>query len=216
MRVRIAVAVAAVCAAAGWLVVSRPENAIETGELPQGHGIKCLRADGQTPCGDAELASLKSDISGLKKLVQVGKTVTSDTKTAVSDTKSAVGDVEQVGEDGKQLGSDAKQVGADVKNKDLKQGVKDAKQAVGDAKTAKDDGKTAAGDPGQVTSDTQQVIQDLTGIGAISLKSPDGAMNCAQDNGSACSDRQTKALQAHAAQKKPPINVQREADLARN
>jgi len=217
MRVKTAFALLAIFAAAAVLLaVSSRKNAIVAGELPPGHGIKCLKADGQTPCGDAELASLKSDIAGLKKLVHVGKTVTSDTKTAVSDTKSSVGDAQQGGDDGKQVGSDAKQVGADVKNKDLKQGVKDAKQAGGDAKTAKDDVKTAVGDPKQVVGDVQQVIQDLTGIGSISLKSPDGQMNCAQNDGSACNDSQTKALKTHAAQKKPSITVQREADQASN
>ncbi len=62
----------------------------------------------------------------------------------------------------------------------------------------------------------QQVAQDLTGIGDISLKSPDGSMNRTQNNGAACNDSQTKALKAHGAQKEPPITVQREADHASN
>jgi len=216
MRVKIAFGIVAICAATGILLAVNSRKNVVAGELPPGHGIRCLKADGQTPCGDAELASLKGDIAGFKKLVQVGKTVTSDIKTAVSDTKSAVGDAQQVGEDSKQVGSDAKQLGSDAKNKDLKQGVKDAKQASGDAKTEVGDAKTAVGDPKQVGGDAQQVIQDLTGIGSISLKSPDGSMNCAQNDGSACNDSQTKALQADAAQKKPPITVQREAERANN
>jgi len=217
MRVKIPLAIVAVSAAAAVLLaVNSRNNAVATSELPPGHGIKCLKADGQTPCGDAELASLKSDIASFKKLVQVGKTVTSDTKTAVSDTKSAVGDAQQVGADGQQLGSDGKKIESDAKNKDLKQGVKDAKQAGGDAKTAVGDAKTAAGDPKQVVGDGQQVIKDLTGIGSISLKSPDGSMSCAQNDGSACNDKQTKALQSRAAQKQPPITVKREADQASN
>jgi hypothetical protein len=59
-------------------------------------------------------------------------------------------------------------------------------------------------------------LNDLKGIGALALKSPDGAMNCAQNDGSACNDNQTKALQVHAAQKTPPITVKREADPQSN
>ncbi len=217
MRTKIAFAVLAVCAAAAVLLsVSSRRNTVVAGELPPGHGITCLKADDLTPCGEAEVDSLQSDIAGFKQLVQVGKTVTGDTKTAVSDTKSAISDSKQVSDDGRQIGSDAKQLGSDAKNKDLKQGVSDSKQAVSDTKSAVGDVKSAVGDPPQVGGDVKQVIHDLAGIKNISLKSPDGAMNCAQDDNSACNDSQTKALQAHAAQKSPPLTVKREADQASN
>ena len=213
MRTKIAFAVLALCvAAAVLLAVNTRRNTVAAGELPPGHGITCLKADGVTPCGQAEIDSLQSDIAGFKQIVQVGKTVTGDTKTAVSDTKSAISDSKQVSGDGEQIGSDAKQIGSDAKNKDLKQGVSDSKQAVSDTKSAVGDVKSAVGDAPQVGGDVKQVIHDLAGIKSISLKSPDGAMSCSQNDDSACNDIQTKALQAHAAQKNPPINVQREAD----
>jgi hypothetical protein len=216
MRAKSISAVIAICAAVAVLVVYHYKNASAAGTLPPGHGITCLKSDGSTPCGNPEIDSLNLNLSNLKQLGQTAKTVVTDSKTVVSDSKSAVSDVQQVGSDGKQLGSDAKQLGTDAKNKDLKQGVTDAKQTGSDAKTAEGDVKTVAGDPQQVGSDAQQVIKDLKGIKNVSLKAPDGSMNCAQTDGSACSDNQTKALQTHAAQMNPSINVKREVDQASN
>jgi len=213
MRLKIAAAVTLIGIAGAMLLSVRYHSkAIVAGELPPGHGIQCLKADAQTPCGEEEIDSLKSDIAGFKQLVQVGKTVTGDTKTVVSDTKSAVGDAQQVGGDVKQVGSDAKALGSDAQNKDVKQGISDAQQTAGDAKTAKGDVSSAVGDVPQVGGDVKQVVKDLAGIKNISLKSPDGFMSCTQDDDSACNDSQTKALQTHAAQKNPPITVKRQAD----
>jgi hypothetical protein len=184
--------------------------------MPLGHGIRCLKADGQTPCGHAEISDLNDDILGFKKAVAVGKTVVGDTKTAVGDAKTVAGDAQQGVSDAKQLGSDAKQLGSDAKSKNLAQGVSDAKTAAGDAKTADGDAQTAVGDAQSAAGDGQQVVNDLKGIGGLALKSPNGAINCTQNNGSACSDAQTKALQTHAAQKTPPITVKREVDQASN
>jgi len=90
--------------------------------------------------------------------------------------------------------------------------VNDAKQAAGDAKTAAGDAKTAAGDAKQVLGDAKGVIQDLKGIGSLSLVSSNGALSCMQDNGAACTDDQTKALQTHAALKSPPLTIRRQVD----
>jgi len=90
--------------------------------------------------------------------------------------------------------------------------VNDAKQAAGDAKTAAGDAKTAAGDAKQVVGDAKGVIQDLKGIGSLSLVSSNGALSCMQDNGAACTDDQTKALQTHAALKSPPLTIRRQVD----
>jgi hypothetical protein len=186
------------------------------GRPAPGHGIKCLKADGQTPCGDAEISALNGDILGIKKAVAIGKTVVGDTKTAAGDAKGVVGDAGQGISDAKQLGSDAKELGSDAKSKNLKQGVSDAKTAAGDGETAEGDAKSTAGDAQTAASDGQQVANDLKGIGMVGLKAPNGAMNCVQDNGSACNDSQTKALQTHAAQKTPPLTVKREVDQPSN
>ena len=202
MRSKIGWAIVVVCVAAAVYLAVKNRRAIAAGDMPFGHGITCLKADGQTPCGDDEISNLNNDILGLKKVVAMGKTVASDTKTAVGDAKGVVGDAAQGVSDAKQLGSDAK-------SKNLAQGVSDAKTAAGDAKTAEGDAQGATGDG-------QQVVTDMKGIGSLKLKSPNGAVNCAQDNGSACSDAQTKALQTHAAQKTPPITVKRDVDQASN
>jgi hypothetical protein len=217
MRGRIASAVIVACAAAAvlWLIYKHQTESA-SGVLPHGHGIKCLKADGSTPCGDPDIASLNLSLAGLKQLGQAAKTVASDTKSLVSDTQGAVSDAKQVGSDGQQVASDVKQVGTDVKNGDLKQAVSDAKQTGSDTKSAVSDTKTAAADPQQVGSDAKQTVKDLQGIASLSLKSPDGAMNCAQNDGSACNDNQTKALQTHAAQMTPSITVKREVDQASN
>ena len=216
MRSKIGWAIVAMCVAAAIYLVVKNKQTNAAGDMPAGHGIKCLRADGQTPCGDAEISDLNNDILGFKKVVAAGKTVVSDTKSVVGDAKTVVGDAQQGVSDAKQLGSDAKQLGSDAKNKNLAQGVSDAKTAADDAKTAEGDAQTAVGDAQAAAGDGQQVAKDLQGIGSLSLKSPDGAVNCAQDDGSACSDAQTKALQTHAAQKSPPITVKRDVDKASN
>lgn len=216
MRSKIGWAIVAAGVAAALYMAAKYKQAITAGDMPPGHGIKCLKADGLTPCGDAEISNLNNDILGIKKVVAIGKTVTGDTKTAVGDAKGVVDDAEQGVSDAKQLGSDAKQLGSDAKSKNLAQGVSDAKAAAGDAKTAKGDTQTAVGDAQSTVGDGQQVVSDLKGIGSFKLKSSDGAVNCTQENGSACSDAQTKALQTHAAQKTPPITVKRDVDQASN
>jgi hypothetical protein len=198
------------------LLVYRHRSAGAAGVLPPGHGIRCLKADESTPCGNPEIDSLNLNLSNLKQFGQAAKTAVTDSKTVVSDTQGAVSDTKQVGADGQQVVSDVKQVGSDVKNNDLKQAVSDAKQTGSDAKTAGGDVKTAVGDPQQVGGDAQQVVKDLQGIKNVSLKSPDGAMNCAQNDGSACNDNQTKALQTQAAQMTPAITVKREVDQPGN
>jgi hypothetical protein len=214
---RMASTVIVVCAlvAVLWFIYQRHTESA-SGALPRGHGIKCLKSDRLTPCGNLEIASLNLSLAGLKQLGQAAKTAVNDTKGLVSDTQGAVSDAKQVGADGQQVASDVKQVRTDVQNKDLKQAVSDAKQTGSDAKSAEGDVKTAVGDPQQVAGDAQQVFKDLQGIGSVSLKSPDGAMNCTQNDGSACNDSQTKSLQAHAAQMAPAITVKREADQASN
>jgi hypothetical protein len=198
------------------LVVNNRRNAQAAGDMPLGHAIRCLKADGQTPCGDADISGLNDDIAGLKKLIGNAKSVVTDSKTSTGDAQQAGSDGKQLESDGQQLGSDAKQLGSDAKNKDLKGGVSDAKTAAGDVKSATGDAKTAAGDAKQVVGDAQQVIKDLKGIGSLSLLSSDGAMNCTQDNGASCTDDQTRALQAHAAQKSPPLTIQRQTDGSDN
>lgn len=216
MRSKIGWAIVAMCVAVAIYFAVKNRQAIAAGDMPSGHGIRCLKADGLTPCGNAEISDLNGDILGLKKVVAVGKTVVGDTKTAVADAKTVAGDAQQGVSDAKQLGSDGKQLGSDAKSRNLAKGVSDAKTAAGDAKTAKGDAQTAVGDAQAAAGDGQQVAKDLQGIGSLSLKSPNGAVNCAQDNGSACTDAQTKALQAHAAQKTPPITVKRDVDQASN
>jgi hypothetical protein len=216
MRAKFAWAAIVVIAVLAAVLVYRHRSENATGVLPPGHGIKCLKADGSTPCGNPEIDSLNLSLSSLKQFGQAAKTVVSDSKTVVTDTQGAVSDTKQVGADGQQVVSDVKQVGTDVKNNDMKQAVSDAKQTGSDAKSAEGDVKTAAGDPQQVGSDAKQVVKDLQGIQNVSLKAPDGAMNCAQTDGSACNDTQTKALQTQAAQMTPAINVQREVDQPSN
>jgi hypothetical protein len=216
MRAKSTSAVIAVCAVVAVLLVYRHNHASAAGALPPGHGITCLKSDGSTPCGNPDIDSLNLSLANLKQLGQSAKTVVTDSKTVVSDTQGAVSDTKQVGADGQQVVSDVKQVGTDVKNKDMNQAVSDAQQTGSDAKTAEGDVKTAVGDPQQVGSDAQQVLTDLKAIKNVSLKSPDGAMNCAQNDGSACNDNQTKALQTHAAQMTPSITVKRQVDQASN
>jgi hypothetical protein len=171
---------------------------------PPGHAIKCAKADGKSPCTQAEIAALNKDIA--------------DAKQSYGDTKGAVDDTKQTPSDVKQVGSDAKQLGTDAKHP-----VANAKQIPKDVKTAVSDGKQAYGDPGTVKSDVQQVAQDaktdvkdvgksLKGIKALFLKAPDGSLACKQEDETACNDDQTKALQVHAASKTPPVKVTREVD----
>jgi hypothetical protein len=216
MRAKLVATLVAACAVAAILLTLHNQPKAAVGNLPTGHGIKCLKADGQSPCGNTEISNLSDDILGIKKLGQVAKTIASDTKGAINDGKQAASDAKQVGDDGKQLASDSKQLGADAKNKNLQQGVSDAQQAGSDASSTVGDAKTAGGDVKQVAGDVDPATADLRGIGAISLKSADGSMTCAQNDGSVCSDDQTKALKAHAAQMSPPINIQREVDVAAN
>ena len=176
-----------------------------------GHGIKCLKADGKTPCQNPEVADLNKDLKDLKATF-------SDSKTAVGDSQSAVGDAKQTGADAKQTAADAKHPIANAKQgiEDGKQTGNDAKQTYGDAQSAKSDAQSAGQDMKQNLADAKQTAEDLKGIGALALKALDGSLNCAQDDGSACDDDQTKALKAHAAQKKPPITVKREVDEPNN
>ena len=180
------------------------------GQLPPGHGIKCLKADG-TPCGNPEISDLNKDIT--------------DFKATFADTKSTAGDAKQNVSDAQQVGSDAKQLGADAKQpvSNAKQGVSDAKQTTSDVKSSYSDAQQTKSDTQQTSQDVQQnladvkqTVKDLFGIKSVALKSPDGSMNCTQNDETACNDSQTKALKTHAAQKTPPINVQREADQPSN
>jgi methyl-accepting chemotaxis protein len=175
-------------------------------QTPAGHGIKCLKADG-SPCGNPEVSDLNKDIA--------------DFKATFGDAKSTVGDAQQNVADAKQVGGDAKQVGSDAKQPitnaaqgygDAKQTVSDTKSAYGDAQQTKSDTQQTGQDVKQNLQDVKQTLKDLVGIKSLALKAPDGSVNCAQNDDSACSDSQTKALQKHAAQKTPPITVQREAD----
>ena len=196
-------------AGAVLLLVARGRWVNTAGDLPQGHELQCMKADGRTPCGDPEIADLNNAIAGLKKAVAAAK-------TATGDAQGVVGDAKQAGENGKQLGSDAKQLGSDAKKKELKKAVGDAKQAGGDAETATGDAKQATGDAKQLAGDAQQVAKALKGIGGLTLKSPDGTMTCVQDDGTVCSDEQTSALQVHAAQLEPTVTVRRKADPTGN
>jgi hypothetical protein len=217
MRAKIIGVVAVVfTAVAVLLAVNSNKNMSAASNLPSGHQIKCLKADGETPCGAPEISALNDDLSGLKKAVGAVKSAVTDTKTAKGDAKQSGSDGQQVVTDGKQGGSDAKKLGSDVKNKDIGQGVKDAKTVVGDGKQAEGDVKTATGDAKTAVGDATKVIKDLKGIGSLSLLARDGSMSCQQETGEACSDAQTKALQIHAAQKNPALTIEREADEARN
>jgi len=213
MRAKMISAVVVVCAALAVLLVANSyRKAKAAGNMPSGHGITCLKADGQTPCGDSDVSDLNDDLSGIKKLIGGVKSAVNDSKSATGDAQQAGSDGKQLQSDGQQLGSDAKQLASDAKNKDLKNGVNDAKQAASDAQTAANDAKTAGTDAKQVLGDAQGVIQDLKGIGSLSLVSQNGAMNCKQDNGAPCTDDQTKALQAHASVKSPPLTIRRQVD----
>jgi len=213
MRAKVVSAVVVVCAVgAVLLVVNSYRKARAAGDMPSGHGITCLKADGQTPCASTDVSDLNDDLSGIKKLFSGAKSVVTDSKSATSDAQQAGSDGQQLESDGQQLGSDAKQLASDAKNKDLKSGVNDAKQAASDAQTAANDAKTADGDAKQVLGDAQGVIQDLKGIGSLSLVSTNGTLSCMQENGAACTDDQTRALQAHAAQKSPPLTIRRQVD----
>ncbi len=213
MRAKMISAIVVVCAAvAVLLAVNSYRKARAAGDMPSGHGIRCLKADEQTPCGDSDVSDLNDDLSGIKKLFNNAKSVVTDAKSATGDAQQAGSDGKQLESDGQQLGSDAKQLGSDAKNKDLKSGVNDAKQAANDAKTAAGDAQTAEGDAKQVLGDAQGVVQDLKGIGSLSLVSPNGTLSCTQDSGAACTDDQTKALQAHAALKSPPLTIRRQVD----
>lgn len=99
---------------------------------------------------------------------------------------------------------------------DAKQAVSDVKSAVGDAQQTKSDAQQAGQDVKQNLQDVKKTFKDLAGIKSLALKALDGSMNCTQNDGSACNDTQTKALQAKAAQKSPPLTVQREVDQASN
>ena len=217
MRSRVLWVVVALCLVVALLLgIKKHKSATATGEVSPVHGIKCLMADGQTPCGSHEVSDLNDDIAGLKKLVGVAKSaagaaksVAGAAKTVAGAAKGAIGDAQQAGSDAKQLGSDAKQLGSDAKNKNISQGVGDAQQAGSDA-------KTSTGDTKQLGGDAQQVTQALKGIGNLTLQSPDGTLGCVQTNGSACSSDQIRALQTHAAQKLPPLTIQGEVEQSSN
>jgi methyl-accepting chemotaxis protein len=191
-------------------VAAQNTSSAQAAQMPPGHGIKCLKSDG-SPCGTPEVNDLAQDVA--------------DTENTVGDSKSAVGDAQQNGSDAKQAASDAKQLSADAKNPlahpkqtvaDAKQAVSDVKSAVGDAQQTKSDAQQAGQDVKQNLQDVKKTFKDLAGIKSLALKALDGSMNCSQNDGSACNDTQTKALQAKAAQKTPPLTVQREVDQAGN
>lgn len=178
--------------------------------MPPGHGIKCQKSDG-SPCGDPEVSDLNKDIAD-------AKTTVSDSKSTHDDAVQNVSDTQQVGSDAKQVGSDLKKPLANPKQtvKDVKAAVSDVKSAVGNAQQTKSDAQQAGEDVKQNLLDVKKTFKDLAGIKSLALKALDGSMNCAQSDGSACNDNQTKALQSKAAQKTPPLTVTREVDQASN
>jgi len=212
MQVRILTLSAVLLLAAPAMQLAAQSNASsQPASVPPGHGIKCLKADGKTPCQPPEVSDLNKDIA--------------DFKATFGDAKSTVGDSQQVVGDAKQNGADAKQVAADAKHPvanakqgvgDTKQAASDAKQTYGDAQQAKSDAESTTQDVQQSAQDVAQTAKDLKGIGSLALHALDGTMSCTQDNGAACTDNQTKALQTHAATKKPPITVKREVDQPSN
>jgi methyl-accepting chemotaxis protein len=181
-----------------------------SGQMPPGHGIKCLKADG-TPCGNPE-------VSDLNQTVTDAKTTVADSQSTVSDAQQNVSDTQQVGSDAQQVGSDMKQPLANPKQtvSDAKQAVSDVKSAVGDVQQTKSDAQQAAQDVKQNLEDVKKTLKNLAGIKSLSLKALDGSMNCAQNDGSACTDIQTRALKTQAAQKTPPLTVTREVDQPAN
>jgi len=121
MRAKWISAAVVICAVgAAVLVMNGYKKARAAGDMPSGHGISCLKADGQTPCVDTDVSDLNDEVSGLKKLFNNAKSVVTDAKSATGDAQQAGSDGKQVTSDGQQLGSDAKQLGSDAKNKDLK------------------------------------------------------------------------------------------------
>jgi methyl-accepting chemotaxis protein len=189
---------------------AQANNNVPAGQMPPGHGIKCLKADG-TPCGSSEVNDLNQDVTD-------AKTTVSDSQSTVSDTQQNVSDAKQVGSDAQQLGSDARQPLANPKQdaSDAKQATGDVKSAVGDVQQTKSDVQQAAQDVKQNLQDVKKTFKDLAGIKSLSLKALDGSMNCAQNDGSACTDIQTKALKTQAAQKAPPLTINREVDQPSN
>jgi peptidoglycan hydrolase CwlO-like protein len=196
--------------ATGMQVFAQNNGADPAGQMPPGHGIKCQKADG-SPCGDPE-------INNLKQTVTDAKTTVSDTQSTVSDTQQNVSDAKQVGGDAQQVGSDMKKPLANPKQtvSDVKQAVGDVKSAVGDVQQTKSDAQQAVQDVQQNVEDAKKTLKGLAGIKSIALKALDGSMNCAQSDGTACTDIQTKALQAQAAQKAPPLTITREVDQLNN
>ena len=191
-------------------VLAQSNAGAPAGQLPPGHGIKCLKADG-TPCGSPEVSDLNQTITD-------AKTTVSDSQSSVSDVQQNVSDTKQVSGDAQQLGADAKKPLANPKQdvSDAKQAVSDVKSAVGDVQQTKSDAQQAAQDVKQNLQDVKKTFKDLAGIKSLSLKALDGSMNCAQNDGSACNDTQTKALQTQAAQKASPLTIAREVDQPSN
>jgi chromosome segregation ATPase len=183
------------------------QNQAQSAQAPQGHAIKCLQADGKTPCVAPQVSDLNQDIADFKQTF-------SDAKSTVGDTQQTVGDVQQNGSDVKQTASDAKHPIANAGQAvgDTKQTYSDAQQTYGDAQQTKSDAQSTVQDVQQNAQDLAQTAKDLKGIGSLTLRALDGTMSCTQENGAACTDNQTKALQTHAAQKKPPLTVVRQVD----
>jgi uncharacterized protein YjbJ (UPF0337 family) len=187
------------------------QSQAQPAKAPPGHAIKCLKADAKTPCANPEVSDLNQDIADLKQTF-------GDAKSTVGDTQQSVGDVQQTGADVKQTAGDVKHPIANAKQVvgDAKQTASDGQQTYGDVQQTKSDAQSTTQDVKQNVLDLAQTAKDLKGIGSLALQALDGTMSCTQENGSACSDNQTKALQTHAAQKKPPITVKREVDQADN
>jgi hypothetical protein len=203
MQVRL-VSISAALFLASLAMQLAAQTQAQPAQAPPGHAIKCLQADGKTPCAPSTVSDLNHDITDLKQTF-------GDAKSTVGDTQQTVGDVQQNGADVKQTASDAKHPIANAK-----QEVGDTKQTVGDAQQTKSDAQSAVQDVQQNAQDVAQTAKDLKGIGSLALKALDGTLNCTQNNGSACTDTQTKALQTHAAQKTPPLIVQRQVDQPSN
>lgn len=226
MQVKIyAISAALLLAAPAVHLAAQNQPSAKPADPPPGHGIKCLKADGSTPCQNPEVADLNKDIKDLKATFGDAKATVGDSKSAVDDSKQTVDDSKQTGADAKQTAADAKLPVANAKHgisdakqtgSDAKQTYGDAQQAYGDAQSAKSDAQSTGQDVKQNVQDIAQTAKDLKGIGSLALRALDGSMSCTQEDGSACNDDQTKALKNHAAQKTPPITVKREVDQPNN
>jgi methyl-accepting chemotaxis protein len=199
---RFTILAALLISAAAQLTAQSQSKSPATAPAGQETPIKCSHADGQTPCTPNEVSDLNKDIADLKATF-------GDAKSTVGDAQQNVSDTQQVSSDAKQLNADAKTPTANTKQtvSDVKQTAGDTKQAYGDAQQTKSDSQQTVQDVQQNVQDAQQAVKDLKGIGSLALKALDGTLGCNQNDGTPCNENQIKALQTHAAGKKPPLTV---------